>query len=105
MYAQSRVPVSGLDESFQRILPATCRSTNLAAHVPGLTFKQQKSSFVENNALRNLLELSSKLGEYELSACGSFFFLQFFLFFTLLFVLFSSEVQDCLFKALSFELS
>ena len=29
----------------------------------------------------------------------------FFLFFTLLFVLFAYEVQDCLFKALDFELS
>ena len=28
-----------------------------------------------------------------------------FLFFTLLFVLFTNEVQDCLFKALGFELS
>ena len=51
-----------------------------------------------------MLELSSKLGEYELSACGSFFSAIFY-FFTLLFVLFSYEVQDCLFKALSFELS
>ena len=38
--------------------------------------EQQKSSFVENYALRNMLELSSKLGEYmyELLACSSFFF-------------------------------
>ena len=50
-----------------------------------------------------MLELSSKPGEYELSACASFFS-AFFLFFTLLFVLFAYEVQDCLFKALGFEL-
>ena len=52
--------------------------------------EQQKSSFVENYALdlRNMLELSSKLGEYmyELLAGSSFFSLFFFLF-TLLFVL------------------
>ena len=47
-----------------------------------LSYEQQKSSFVENYALRNMLELSSKLGEYmyELLACSYFFF-------TLLFVL------------------
>ena len=65
--------------------------------------EQQKSSFVENYALRNMLELSSKLGEYmyELLACSSFFFFflhlclfycwpvpLFFFFFFLLFYLF-----------------
>ena len=34
----ARVLLSGLDKSFQRIIPATCRSMKLAAHVPGLTF-------------------------------------------------------------------
>ena len=41
-----------------------------------LSYEQQKSSFVENYALRNMLELSSKLGEYmyELLAWSYFFF-------------------------------
>ena len=48
-----------------------------------LSYEQQKSSFVENYALRNMLELSSKLGEYmyELLASSSFFFLHFCLFY------------------------
>ena len=90
-----------------------------------LSYEQQKSSFVENYALRNMLELSSKLREYmyELLACSSLFYFLFFLFYTsvcfivglflfffflfltLLFVLFAYEVQDCLFKSLGFELS
>ena len=81
--------------------------------------EQQKSSFVENYALRNMLELSSKLGNTCMNCwpvpLSFFFFLHFclfycwpvplFFFFTLLFVLFAYEVQDCLFKALGFELS
>ena len=68
--------------------------------------EQQKSSFVENYALRNMLELSSKLGEYmyELLACSSFFFsfytsvcfivgLFLFFFFFLLFYLFSLPMK------------